>query len=489
MIRVYFDWQVLNWLKKYDEHPNPEEKKKYSRLYSKYCQYKNHLLIPYSSAHLYDLQHNWRKSEKSKKYTYEDIDFLSKISNNNCLLKYEEKQYAGPYIGHPREYFDAIKYSDELLNEDIDLSFKGDDSLSIAMRNHYSRTSPKYNFENIYKNIPEEHRDEFKKFIPFSNDDITLKELIEKVWDFSRRMLYDGKYYRGLRDYVIKNFKGIKTLDDEGSNIEEIDSFFRDSQMNQSFLELVKSTCALNNFNSKKEPTRYDIFKNAYLLLDTFGISTDKISKRNSFINITRDAEHAFFGAFCDFIVSEDKALRKKTKALYKLLDIGTKVLSVNQFNDTIRFLISKPLINYDEFFSNIIYTINHGIIKSKEINPNKGLAVTHYKLEGLVLNYFNELAFVQQNHYHSYFILNKKSRNYSYFSLYAETKYLVNQLYYIYGSDDFGKESFNYEKEIIDIEKHIWNGRNWTLNEIRIMFYYNYELKSHQLVLVGLKL
>lgn len=44
------------------------------------------------------------------------------------------------------------------------------------------------------------------------------------------------------------------------------------------------------------------------------------------------DASHAYFAQICDVLVSDDKRMRAKVKAIYSFLGIGTKVISAKEF-------------------------------------------------------------------------------------------------------------------------------------------------------------
>jgi hypothetical protein len=37
------------------------------------------------------------------------------------------------------------------------------------------------------------------------------------------------------------------------------------------------------------------------------------------------DGYHSYYGAFCDYVVSDDQGFLKKTKAMYKLLNIKNR--------------------------------------------------------------------------------------------------------------------------------------------------------------------
>ena len=44
------------------------------------------------------------------------------------------------------------------------------------------------------------------------------------------------------------------------------------------------------------------------------------------------DASHAYFAQICDVLVTDDKRMRAKVKAIYSFLKIDTKVVSPKEF-------------------------------------------------------------------------------------------------------------------------------------------------------------
>jgi hypothetical protein len=56
--------------------------------------------------------------------------------------------------------------------------------------------------------------------------------------------------------------------------------------------------------------------------------------KKTSHSNVARlyDAAHAYFAQICDVLVTNDKRMRAKTKAVYSFLDVNTNVVSTNEY-------------------------------------------------------------------------------------------------------------------------------------------------------------
>ena len=44
------------------------------------------------------------------------------------------------------------------------------------------------------------------------------------------------------------------------------------------------------------------------------------------------DAEHAYYAQICDMLVTNDKKMRMKIRAIYSFLGVNTRVISANEF-------------------------------------------------------------------------------------------------------------------------------------------------------------
>ena len=83
--------------------------------------------------------------------------------------------------------------------------------------------------------------------------------------------------------------------------------------------------------------------------MDLLGISKEP-SKKVKFRNVMNDAFHSYYGAFCDYVVSDDQGFLKKTKAMYKLLNIKTEVFEINEFISYFSLLSKNYEDNLDKF-------------------------------------------------------------------------------------------------------------------------------------------
>ncbi len=68
-------------------------------------------------------------------------------------------------------------------------------------------------------------------------------------------------------------------------------------------------------------------------IIDAANYWSDIKTKHSAFARLN-DASHAYFAQICDILVTSDRRMREKIKAIYSFLRIGTRVMSVDAFFD-----------------------------------------------------------------------------------------------------------------------------------------------------------
>src|SRR5690606_31480098 len=141
-----------------------------------------------------------------------------------------------------------------------------------------------------------------------------------------KTMEEDKTAYKGLRNVVDKNINNGKFTVEYDSI--DFNDDLKNSVLQKTFLEYVNNNL---NPNGDKTITDYDFYIQAYFTLDLLGISKEP-SKSVKFKNVMNDGYHSYYGAFCDYVISDDQGILKKTKALYKLIEIESKVYHIEEF-------------------------------------------------------------------------------------------------------------------------------------------------------------
>lgn len=420
-MRIYLDSCVIQELKK----PNQKD------LLDSIIQDKENNIYCYSEAHLQDLLRD------RSAYKFEDLDFMETIVDSNCW-HYDKKIF----FDHtkPKEYYNPFpEFSEKLF--DFDDIFTEDLIFSTIKK--------------MFQNIPLT----FNQFIPsnslpadFPNE---CRVLLEKptnfyeffcaISDYTINLSADQKEFKKLISYLHNNnlgssiFEQIGILGYDGKKITDKEKF-RESY----------STYFLKD---KKEKYRYDLFLEQYNGLEFFSFVKGK-PKKQQMMNMINDGRHAFFGGFCDIVVSKDKDFIEKTKFMYEIHEIQTEVLSLEEFSAVLEISRLECKLGLTEMLADV-----SEVDENKIIENNNG--VLSIKLNKTYFSYFNVVNYISTdsgnyNYYTRYF------QNMSTGTLKNEFEFIVTKLIEIFGPDAYGNSSFDMK----EIEGENWKGRVWQIND-----------------------
>ncbi|MBN8837685.1 MAG: hypothetical protein J0I09_10515 [Sphingobacteriia bacterium] len=459
MERIYFDKQIFSYLFK---GTDPVYQKFLNDLYSN----KKNFLYCYSHGHLLDL-----KNDPSD-IKYKELEFIETLVGDNYLSYHAANKTTSAYLAKPLEAFKDVEIEEEpfsLTNlfDNIDLSLttpEENEKIALAkdaLLNH------KLDFGFLQSEvIAGEQNKILSKVLPFGNSSMTLVEWSEHLMDFLKLMQEDKSVYKELRiiaDKYINNKKYPIDINDIDFNDD-----LKNSVLQKTFIEYVNGNL---NPNGGKEITNYDFFINAYFTLDLLGISKEP-SKSVKFRSLLNDGYHSYYGAFCDYVVSGDNGFLKKTKAMYKLLNIKTKVYHIEEFIEYF-YLLSRTENDSKTFFDLLINDIQNGlVINSRQAITNDRFTTTIKPFHNY-FGYFNMLENITENN-RNYIFLSRKTENYSYFSFYREYQGVINKAVKLFGIDNNLKGEFEWEKEIDEINKKTWKGRTWNLGHITLIIEIN---------------
>ena len=170
------------------------------------------------------------------------------------------------------------------------------------------------------------NQDQLKKIFPNLRSNSTIWDLLKEIGPFSKKLMRDGDFYKDFRKSIDEG--GFKLESNSGNwsyheVIKNIDDYLSSLGTKMTYHEFVEST-----FKNRKQPiNRHEYYISAYLLLDMIGYKRDKLPKStDNMQNIQTDAEHSFYGAYCDYFVANDKVLRIKSKVLYNEFNINTTI-------------------------------------------------------------------------------------------------------------------------------------------------------------------
>lgn len=274
---IYLDWNVVKALK--EKTANPFFSVAIRTL-------KKQFIIPFSFAHLCDLQK--KMSKENMMFIEADLEFFNRLSG-------------GYMLGRDNNDFGLKKQNIlQKYNE-----------VTISKQTQY----PSFNIS---------------------------QEMVEKIKEVGVTTFFqDRKNVQLFPVIAMSAFSRFDCNDEVYKVIREVFSlnppeevaYFKELQkpdINQENLKIIVEN-VLNSFQPQ-ESTLHDKMRIAYLLLDFNQSCREKINKKTNFTNIYTDSEHMLNASFAKYYITQDKKTRKKTKLVYEAYGINTEVYSIDEF-------------------------------------------------------------------------------------------------------------------------------------------------------------
>lgn len=460
MERVYLDKQIFSYLFKAD---NPV----YQSFLADLIRHKDKFLYCYSHAHLLDLKHD--KTE----IKYKELEFIETLVDDNYLSYSAIEKQTFCYLVKPIDAFKSIEIQPDNLSlsnlfDNLDLSEATPKQREEILKAKDLLLYQKFDLGIPHvPNLPSDISQPLKKILPLGIDPMTMVEWAEHFMGTLVSMEEDKTIYKDLRNFVDKNLNnGRFTVDYDSIDFNDE---LKNSTLQKSFIEYVSNNL---NPNGDKGITNYDFFTQAYFTLDLLGISKEP-SKKVRFTNMMNDSYHSYYGAFCDYVISDDQGFIKKTKALYKLLGIQSTVYHIDEFISRFTLLTNSFETSSSSFFGLLNNDLKNGVILNKTNSIRSNRQITTIKPNCKYLGFFNNMDLLAQDN-QDYILLTKSSKNYSNFSFYREYEGLVNKAIQLFGSDNQFKGNFNWDQEVKEIKERNWEGRFWNFTNMTILLEIN---------------
>jgi hypothetical protein len=458
MERIYFDKQIFSHLFK-------GEKPAYQNFLSTLNRNKHRFLYCYSHAHLLDLKNDLTDIK------YKELDFIETLVNDNYLSYHAIEKRTSCYLAKPSEAFKDIEQDEPIsfsnIFDGLDLEFATPEQKAQVEFAKEILTNQKLDFGlSQIDALPGNLSEPLNKVLPIGLGPMTIMEWAEHFMGMVKTMEEDKSVYKGLRNVVDQNINNGKfTVDYESIDFNDD---LKNSVLQKSFIEYVNNNL---NPNGDKEVTDYDFYVNAYFTLDLLGISKEP-SKTVKFKNVMNDGYHSYYGAFCDYVVSDDNGFLKKTKVLYKLLGIETKVYHIEEFIPFFNLQVNSFETDTNTFWQLLINDLRNGLVLDHFNSIKSDRKTTVIKPHHQYLGHFNRIESIKENG-KDYILLRRKTKNYSYFSFYRGYEGIINNAITLFGIDSDFRGKFDWEKDIKEINDREWSGRFWNfgtltkLNEI----------------------
>lgn len=278
-------------------------------------------------------------------------------------------------------------------------------------------------------------------------------------------------------------YKDVRKLIDEGinngkfslnsNNKLNFNEALKDSVLQKTFIEFVSDSTIKNE---KGQALYYDFYSVAYHSLDLLGIKKDKLNDKNGYANLLNDGLHSYYARYCDYLITADDNLRKKSKALYSLFDVHTMVLSVEEFINLLPSIGRSTDENVFIFFEKLSSDIRETERTQTRIEDNREASALLIKNK--YFNFFDFIMEVKEDGF-THYILRKLPDNILSAPNYREKGMIIDRCIPVLGYDLMQKGTFNFAKEVEEIENNTWLGRVWKVGSVVIFLQRNKALNE----------
>ena len=271
-----------------------------------------------------------------------------------------------------------------------------------------------------------------------------------------------GGSYRELRKAISKIGEEMPII---VNNIGyERNELFNDDKVTEKFVSLVKGT--LYHKDKSKIPF-YDFYLQAYSMLDILGYSKDELSKKNSYNNIFNDSLHSYYARYCDYLVTEDEGLKRKSRILYNRCENSTSIVTVEEFIKLVGQVGKNTENNMSDVFRNLAQDLISGEILEERQDGDDFIFII--KPEAKYFNFFDIIVVIKSLSEGIYVFIKKSQIHYLSTPNYRECEMITNRMVEILGDDFSPASKFDFDIEVEEMRNNQWKGRYWDFGDTRI--------------------
>ena len=453
MIRVYLDWNVMAQMKggyQDDLHAILSQKDRF--------------FVPYSTSHIGDLLSNddTIDDNQRKRIDY-DLNFISTLTNNYCLSNSGSQVHINTYDPHSI-YQDRVDDKD-LLN-DFTLG-KIEELFTIDGYPDISKS-----LVSMLKSIPID--DVFREALKNPETSGTINQIFPDLSDNPTMEGFFqsfGKMIKNLNE--TEDYENLRELTRDGLGINRDKMFNTDDPFDLIEKNHSKYGLKWDDYidKDKHAPRWFNEITNAYLKLDMHGYQEDKVQvkpkkRKQTFKNTTEDGFHAAFASTCHFYIVNDKRAVKKTRQVYKHLNINTLVFKPQEFIDYCKEYLGLTVKSIGDSLKTIVDIINTK--NYIETRIEEGVRRT-YNSPHFIFDFFNGVVLQKEEKSREHINMLFRNMPTNSFATFAfEVRELVKRINVLLGLDEneFGEISDD------ELRAENWVGLSWQLNigELRLL-------------------
>ncbi len=191
------------------------------------------------------------------------------------------------------------------------------------------------------------------------------------------------------------------------------------------------------------------------------------MNTKNSYNNIFNDSLHSYYARYCDYLITEDKGLKKKSGLLYDKYECFTEILLVDEFISKIDSVGKQTESSISDLIKKIASDLYSGDIISKQEDSDS----TEYFIRPArkYFNFFDGFSVLKTKPDEVYVFISKHNIHFQSSPNFREIEMITNRMIEILGVDFYEKSRFEFEKEVEKIRNNNWEGRYWDLGDTRI--------------------
>jgi|GEM_PF-1375204 len=464
MHRIYCDSNIYRLIK--PEHPFYQPK-----LLDALEDLKDKLLFIFSDAHLDDL------SDAVEHMRDHDLEVMGRyVANNYFALGHTPSKGRKSWLQTPSQAFGLRNFGatrkfeskpfdfDELFPEDTDDPFLS--SINRLAKTYFDMPLAALAPALMHTEIDPVGKQWIDKIIPGYSPLMSIREMMEKFSPYAANLINDHKELtsmrKSIREYIDRD---TYSFDQWGM---QFDEQFKQAASGKTFLETVDESMGAQQKNDL-----HHRFVTAYTLLEVYNVTQERKSggglKKFNYRSLHRDAEHAYFASFCDYLVTDDRGLQAKAYILYRLFNIPTKILSIQDFTKH-----KSEWMMQEETIGNLIPALRadleNGVRQKSKYFPEYNTLIKNSHLSHDYFNYFNRLQLIQGKTL-SLITLYCDRQGQGNFVTYNEIKLMIGKLQNMFGQDVENKgEWITEDQKIANTDECI---RQWQIADVGIMLKY----------------
>lgn len=258
-----------------------------------------------------------RGAKKSAEHIGGHLDILALITKSVCLCQYWNQAIPSFHKRSVVEFFQTSFELQEVEWETYEEMLNEFPMLSFAMIGHKFNKVP-----DSFKLIYQEDRI-FSVIYPRTKNEMTEYALCCDLYNFYTLLRKDYSLYKALKKVLIQSVKKYNLLSQPVKMIQKT----RDTVPKHLEAEIDSLFDRLNMKPATGVSKTYHHYFETFFKHDLQGYKSDE-----RFLNMMDDALHSYYGAHCDFFITNDDKCFYKTAKTYERLGIQTKVLMAKDF-------------------------------------------------------------------------------------------------------------------------------------------------------------